>query len=55
MKPALVILLAATLIHAPSPRNGCRRLPGKVQDQQKQAAEDFKAARKVPVFGPFER
>jgi 4-carboxymuconolactone decarboxylase len=28
--------------------------PEKYTDEQKKAAEDFKAARKVPVFGPFE-
>jgi hypothetical protein len=29
--------------------------PAQYIEQQKQAAADFEAARKVPVFGPFER
>ena len=28
--------------------------PAQYNDEQKQAAADFEAARKVPVFGPFE-
>ena len=55
MKPALVILLAATLIHAALAEERLPTIaPEKYTDQQKQAAEDFKAGRKVPVFGPFE-
>ena len=55
MKPALVILLAATLIRAALAEERLPTIaPEKYTDQQKQAAEDFKAARKVPVFGPFE-
>jgi 4-carboxymuconolactone decarboxylase len=51
---ALALLLGA----AASAQDGTARLPtippDKYTEAQKKAAEDFLAARKVPVFGPFE-
>jgi 4-carboxymuconolactone decarboxylase len=55
LKPLAALMLTsllATAVHA------AERLPtippAQYSDEQKKAAEDFLAARKVPVFGPFE-
>ena len=56
MSPALA--LALLLASAPLAAHAQERLPtlppAQYSDAQKQAATDFLAARKVPVFGPFE-
>jgi 4-carboxymuconolactone decarboxylase len=53
---AIVAFVAATLVAGPAP--GQQRLPTIPPDQytaeQKKAAEEFQAARKAPVFGPFQ-
>jgi 4-carboxymuconolactone decarboxylase len=57
MKPTLGIALSATLAYAACAAGGDRLPtipPEKYTDEQRKAAEDFKAARKVPLFGPFE-
>jgi 4-carboxymuconolactone decarboxylase len=57
MKPALIVALSALLVHAASVLAGDRLPtipPEKYTDEQRKAAEEFKAARKAPVFGPFE-
>ena len=57
MKPTLSVALSATLAYAGCTAAGDRLPtvpPEKYTDEQKKAAEEFKAARKVPVFGPFE-
>jgi len=57
MKPTLSMALSATLAYAACSAAGDRLPtvpPEKYTDEQKKAAEEFKAARKVPVFGPFE-
>jgi 4-carboxymuconolactone decarboxylase len=57
MKPTLSVALSATLAYAACTAAGDRLPtvpPEKYTDEQKKAAEEFKAARKVPVFGPFE-
>jgi 4-carboxymuconolactone decarboxylase len=57
MKPALIVALSALLVHATCARAGDRLPtvpPEKYTDEQRKAAEEFKAARKGPVFGPFE-
>jgi 4-carboxymuconolactone decarboxylase len=57
MKPTLTVALSATLAYAACTAAADRLPtipPEKYTDEQKKAAEDFKAARKVPVFGPFE-
>ena len=57
MKPcrmAMTFLFTVTVVAA----RGEERLPtihpAQYTDEQKQAAAEFEAARKVPVFGPFE-
>jgi 4-carboxymuconolactone decarboxylase len=57
MKPTLSVALSATLAYAACTAAGDRLPtipPEKYTDEQKKAAEEFKAVRKVPVFGPFE-
>jgi len=57
MKPAPSVVVSATLAYAACALAGDRLPtipPEKYTDEQKKAAEEFKAARKVPVFGPFE-
>jgi 4-carboxymuconolactone decarboxylase len=57
MKPALIVALSALLVHATCALAGDRLPtipPEKYTDEQRKAAEEFKAARKSPVFGPFE-
>ena len=57
MKPALIVALSALLVHAGCARAGERLptiAPEKYTDEQRRAAEEFKAARKAAVFGPFE-
>ena len=57
MKPTLSVALSATLAYATCTAAADRLPtvpPEKYTDEQKKAAEEFKAARKVPVFGPFE-
>ena len=53
--PTLSLMLISILA---TPARAGERLPtippAQYTDEQKQAAEDFVAARKVPVFGPFE-
>jgi 4-carboxymuconolactone decarboxylase len=57
MKPSIIAVMLATLACA-APSLAQDRLPTiapeKYTDEQKKAAEEFKTARKVPVFGPFE-
>ena len=57
MKPTLVAVTAATLVYAAA-ACAADRLPTvppeKYTDEQARAADEFKAARKQPVFGPFE-
>src|SRR5438105_2938251 len=57
MTPRLTMLVAAAVLLA-APASAQQRLPTIPPDQytagQKKAAEDFLAARKTPVFGPFE-
>jgi len=57
MKTA-TILATALLVLAASPAMPAERLPpvpaASYNDEQRQAAADFEAARKTPVFGPFE-
>jgi len=57
MKPALAAAMAATLVYAAA-ACAADRLPTvppeKYTEEQAQAADEFKAARKQPVFGPFE-
>jgi len=54
---ALIMFFASTILGGGSPL-AQQRLPTISPDQyatdQKKAAEEFLAARKVPVFGPFE-
>jgi 4-carboxymuconolactone decarboxylase len=50
-------VLAATMAHASCALAGDRLptiSPDRYSDEQKKAAEEFSAARKTPVFGPFE-
>jgi 4-carboxymuconolactone decarboxylase len=57
MKPRLVAVMAATLVYAAAACAADRLptvAPEKYTDEQTQAADEFKAARKQPVFGPFE-
>lgn len=57
MKPTLGAVMAATLVYAAAARAADRLPtvpPEKYTDEQAQAADEFKAARKQPVFGPFE-
>src|SRR4051794_22338269 len=57
LTPPLVLLAGIMLASAPALAQQ-RRLPTippeQYTDEQKKAADDFMAARKVPVFGPFE-
>src|SRR3954454_14894973 len=56
LTPRLVLLAGVMLASAPALAQ--QRLPTippeQYSDEQKKAAEEFLAARKVPVFGPFE-
>ena len=56
LTPPLVLLAGIMLASAPALAQ--QRLPSippeQYTDEQKKAAEEFLAARKVPVFGPFE-
>src|SRR3954466_13905399 len=56
LTPPLVLLAGIMLASAPA--RAQQRLPTippeQYTDEQKKAADDFLAARKVPVFGPFE-
>jgi 4-carboxymuconolactone decarboxylase len=58
MKNSLFVGLALAAITTSSTAHAAERLPtippAQYTDDQKKAAEDFVAARKVPVFGPFE-
>ena len=57
MKPTLTVALSATLAHAACAAAADRLPtipPEKYTDEQQKAADEFKAARKVSVFGPFE-
>ena len=50
----LAILLAVTADYALAQTRMPTIQPEKYSDEQKKAADEFLAARKVPVFGPFE-
>ncbi len=56
MKPIVVALLLASAFNSSAHAAG--RLPTiapeKYTEEQKSAADEFMATRKVPVFGPFE-
>ncbi len=55
MKPSLVAVFALVYAAATLAQDRLPTIPpDKYTDEQKKAAEDFQAARKVPVFGPFE-
>jgi 4-carboxymuconolactone decarboxylase len=57
MKPcrmAMTFLFAVTVVAARGEERLPTIRPAQYTDEQKQAAADFEAARKVPVFGPFE-
>ena len=55
MKPSLVAVFALVFAAAALAQDRLPTIPpDKYTDEQKKAAEDFQAARKVPVFGPFE-
>ena len=55
MKPLLSAAFALVLAAAALAEDRLPTIaPEKYTDEQKKAAEDFLAARKVPVFGPFE-
>jgi 4-carboxymuconolactone decarboxylase len=51
---AALVLVAAAANAAPAAERLPTIAPAQYTDEQKKAAEDFLAARKVPVFGPFE-
>jgi 4-carboxymuconolactone decarboxylase len=54
-RPCLSLLLASTLAPAVSAGERLPTIPpAQYTEEQKKAAEDFAAVRKVPVFGPFE-
>jgi 4-carboxymuconolactone decarboxylase len=55
MKPSLIAVFALVFASAALAQDRLPTIPSdKYTDEQKKAAEDFQAARKVPVFGPFE-
>jgi 4-carboxymuconolactone decarboxylase len=55
MKPALVAVLSSIFASMVLAQDRLPTIdPEKYTDEQKKAAEEFKTARKVPVFGPFE-
>lgn len=55
MKPSLVAAFALAYAAASTAQDRLPAIPpDRYTDEQKKAAEDFQAARKVPVFGPFE-
>jgi 4-carboxymuconolactone decarboxylase len=55
MKPALVAVLSSLFASMVLAQDRLPTIdPEKYTDEQKKAAEEFKTARKVPVFGPFE-
>ena len=57
MRPIMAGLIAATVLTPPAVRAQDRLPtipPASYDDAQRQAADDFLKARKVPVFGPFE-
>jgi 4-carboxymuconolactone decarboxylase len=55
MKPALVVVLSSLFASTVLAQDRLPTIdPEKYTDEQKKAAEEFKTARKVPVFGPFE-
>ena len=55
MKPALVVVLSSLFAATVLAQDRLPTIdPEKYTDEQKKAAEEFKTARKVPVFGPFE-
>lgn len=55
MKPALVAILSSLFASIVLAQDRLPTIdPEKYTDEQKKAAEEFKTARNVPVFGPFE-
>ena len=55
MKAALVVVLLSLFASTVLAQDRLPTIdPEKYTDEQKKAAEEFKTARKVPVFGPFE-
>jgi 4-carboxymuconolactone decarboxylase len=55
MKPSLLAAFGLVLATAALAQDRFPTIPpDKYTDEQKKAAEEFQAARKVPVFGPFE-
>lgn len=57
MRPTLIAVLSAALVYAAAAIAQDRLptiAPEQYTDEQKKAAEEFKAARDRPVFGPFE-
>ena len=55
MKPVLVAVLWSLFVSMVLAQDRLPTIdPEKYTDDQKKAAEEFKTARKVPVFGPFE-
>jgi 4-carboxymuconolactone decarboxylase len=51
---ATAVLFTITAVAARAEERLPTILPAQYSEEQKQAAADFEAARKVPVFGPFE-
>jgi 4-carboxymuconolactone decarboxylase len=51
---ATAVLLTITAVAARAEERLPTIPPAQYSEEQKQAAADFEAARKVPVFGPFE-